>query len=356
MRTRFLATIVALVGWALFAPTPWTSLAHAQVYITEDDDSGSGIQHDSVQTSYGASLINYTPTVTQSYNLYCTTWGSGVTMSASRILVRVGPISGNGAVILDNTAPMNTPMGGPSAFASHNGFTRSVTLTAGVTYAILLSYTGPAVAWPGDDNYLFLYTATTPPPPPPPVLPSGNILTANSTATIPAPANIRTNANGISFTFTLQPGAPSICQTYTGATYGLPNAYNDSYIYLLNPAGQVVSFDDDTGANHGGGSWSSYLVYTAPATGVYTLWVCTYFGNSPLPFHLTVNGPTTPPPPPPPVGIPNCKLAPPAGSLEMRPMFAFTNLNLEGDVYPVVFSPRIERPSLSIAIPSNRIA
>jgi len=128
-------------------------------------------------------------------------------------------------------------------------------------------------------------------------LPTGNILTADDTTAGTAPATVRPSyffSSFKSYQVTLAPGAPTSIQTFTGSR--LPNsttgAYADSYLYLVDSTGHIVASDDESGAAHGGGTGSSYLTYTAPAVGSYTVYVTTYSGSSAMPFHVIVNGPT----------------------------------------------------------------
>jgi hypothetical protein len=366
MRTRLVATIVALVGWAFFAPRPWASFASAQtslVTTTVDITSATGVN------PRGAGYYNANVTVNlvagnvydmriavattpaYAYDTYC------YLLDPARAVVGEDD---------DNNLGLGNPYGSQIVY----------TATATGSYTLVCSTVS------GGDSYSAVpvtvtVTFTAAPPPPPP--PSSAIIPltypANDTRAINGVNNLNPrNAYGAVYanvySITLNAGQQyQILLRYTGSTVIWPG--DDNYMYLYGPGMSYITEDDDGGSGYQDDSvytnyGASLITYTPKVTGTYYIVATTYgvgeWFNTPgvgitmSAAQLTV-GPVGPPPPPfiSGSGIPNVKLAPPAGGLEMRPMFAFTHLNLEDNIYPVSVSPRIEWPSIAVAVPSKRI-
>jgi hypothetical protein len=139
--------------------------------------------------------------------------------------------------------------------------------------------------------------------------------------TTSATSNVAPNPRGTTYfnqnhTIVMTAGGSYTLRTKTGTTIGatLNGGYFDSYIYLLNPSGQVVAQDDDSNGTAGGdgGTFSSKISnYTPTVSGTYTLVVTTFSPGQAIQYEVIITGPpgTTPPTPvPPTTGIPNVRL------------------------------------------------
>jgi len=60
----------------------------------------------------------------------------------------------------------------------------------------------------------------------------------------------------------------------------------DPRIRLIDPDGKVIAEDDDGGWDRGLGYWDSYMVYTLPSSGLYTIRIDVFIGGQ---FTLSVN-------------------------------------------------------------------
>jgi hypothetical protein len=116
-------------------------------------------------------------------------------------------------------------------------------------------------------------------------------------------------------TIVMTAGGSYTLRTKTGTTIGatLNNGYYDTYIYLLDPSGNVVAQDDDSNGYNGGdgGTFSSKIsAYTPTVSGTYTLVVTTYSPGQAMQYEVIITGPpgATPPTPVPTTGIPNVRL------------------------------------------------
>jgi len=130
-------------------------LSPSGAVVAQDDDSGSGTQHDSVNVSFGAALINYTPTATGDYTVVATTYSSAISMTFRLSVTGLPappppspptplpvPGSANGTLSPDSTNPRG---------ATFNSQRFAVNLVAGSNYTIRVT---PTVV--GDDSYVYL--------------------------------------------------------------------------------------------------------------------------------------------------------------------------------------------------------
>ena len=386
MRTRFFATILALVGWALIAPTPWANLAHGQSSITLGANgigtaSGtlSSVLPSNPRNGSGFGAVNgasYTVTLAAGGSYVFDVWGTGPN-GADMYMYLYGPAGyitedddsypGNPNIPYNSSYSNGGWNGAPNTTTGSSRIGYTVPAGGAGTYTIYCTiYCTTAIANYGQPNSppynVQITTSVAPPAPPaPPVLPSGNILTYDGNADSTTPTNPHANffgagstSTGRAHTVTLAAGGTYVIRTYTGASVGHPSgAYlSDSYIYVVNPGGAVVA---QTSGDAGGGST---VTYTAGASGSYTIWVCNYQQvpwAGTIFYHLTVDGP-------PPIGpggggsgIPNVKLAPSPLNLDARPSFAF-NLNLGRLVDQPAISTPTDRCWISSAIRNCRIA
>jgi hypothetical protein len=158
-----------------------------------------------------------------------------------------------GFVYLDQSAPINSPMGGPSNRANYNGYQRTVTLTAGNTYQILLEYTGAPVTWPGDDTYLYLYG------------PSGYVTENDDSGRA-----YERNSAAPTFGAALISVTPTVTGTYTCycTTFGNTVTMSSTRLYVAGPTPTTTSLTDNGPNPSNLGDAVSFTVNVAGGTAI----------------------------------------------------------------------------------------